>query len=133
MFRTFLGKTSARITAKEQEALVKSYTKLLQLLNDSATKNCTAFKEGFVKEASVLKKQIEEQQLKLIDSAKRIKRLEIRKTKNEVLKQIGQSGEDSCSESIGLTVSNTSESRWPRIPPCRVCIHAYSPRGYTRG
>ena len=59
VFRTFLGKTSARITAKEQEALVKSYTKLLQLLNDSATKNCTAFKEGFVKDASVLKKQIE--------------------------------------------------------------------------
>ena len=42
VFRAFLGKTSARITAREQTALVKSYTKLLQLVNDSATKYCTA-------------------------------------------------------------------------------------------
>ena len=37
VFQTFLGKTSARITAREQEALVKNYSKLLQLVNDSAT------------------------------------------------------------------------------------------------
>ena len=101
VFQTFLGKTSARITAREQETLVKNYSKLLQLVNDSATKHCTAIKERFVKDSSVLKKQIEEQQLKLNDSAKCIARLEdeIRKTKNEALKQIGQSGEDSVEKS----------------------------------
>ena len=34
VFQTFLGKTSARITAREQEALVKNYSKLFQLVND---------------------------------------------------------------------------------------------------
>ena len=54
-----------------------------------------------MKDSSVLKKQIEEQQLKLNDRAKCIARLEdeIRKTKNEALKQIGQSGEDSVEKS----------------------------------
>ena len=101
VFQTFLGKTSARITAREQEALMKNYSKLLQLVNDSATKYCTAIQERFVKDSSVLKKPIEEQQLKLNDRSKCIARLEdeIRKIKNEALKQIGQSGEDSVEKS----------------------------------
>ena len=96
-----MGKTTARITTKEQETLVKNYTKLLQLVNESAARYCSNIKEGFVKDSSALTKQIEEQQVKLKDSAKCIEGLEdeIRKTRNEALKQIGQSGEDSVEKS----------------------------------
>ena len=101
VFRTFVGKTTARITTNEQETLVKNYTKLLQLVNESAARYCSNIKEGFVKDSSALTKQIEEQQVKLKDSAKCIEGLEdeIRKTRNEALKQIGQSGEDSVEKS----------------------------------
>jgi hypothetical protein len=81
--RTFLAKSLARITPKEVEALAKNYTKLLQLVNDSAEKYCKEINEGPAKEANALKKQVEEHQQKLNDSAKRIEGLEdeIRKTR----------------------------------------------------
>jgi Zinc knuckle len=92
--RTFLTKSTVRITAKEQEAFVDNYTKVLQLANDAAAKYCAAISEGLQNDSDVLKNHLKH-------STARIEELEeeIRKTKEQALKQIGQTGEESVEKS----------------------------------